>query len=527
MTLILMVVGLLALGGQSFAELCTIDAVPAATLLVPYFEVDLADPAGVTTLFSINNASAAPALAHVIFWTDWSAPTIDFDLYLTGYDVVSVNVRDVFQSRTGNPGGDLPRTADAPNDPGQGSFGTFLDDLSPYWGANSINAHWDDTDPTTPAIHGVLSTFQGFPGCNAILPFGADPVLNPGTRAFDRLTNGHTGQPVDSIAGFCGTGNCCLGGLHDDPGGSGTVARGYITIDSVSECSLVLDPADATGPYFSSDPLASPIANNNNQLWGDWFLVDLAGGFAQGDTLVHIEADSSLASDPVLGFVGPNSQTGYTFYGRYFGPLPDGRDQREPLGTTWGTRFLGSPAFDQTQLVVWRDSTFNTILNNGERCGTLEDRLLFGLGSVGPDWFPLNEREVIAWNEAEDAVEICFFTGGQISPPEDDDPACFPYETGRYTWGVSPLDSPFEFGWAYLNLNIPGDVDLLGVNEDVDFPVGTTGNISQSYVVTLHQALGLYSVGLQAVELTDACQNLDLLINGLFVNGGQNTVPFF
>ena len=94
--LVLMVVCLLTLGGQAFAELCTIDAVPAATLLVPYFEVNLDDANGVTTLFSINNASAAPTIAHVIFWTDWSFPTVDFDIFLTGYDVVGVNVRDVF-----------------------------------------------------------------------------------------------------------------------------------------------------------------------------------------------------------------------------------------------------------------------------------------------------------------------------------------------------------------------------------------------------------------------------------------------
>ena len=31
---------------------------PAATLLLPYFEVDLGDANGPTTLFSINNASA-------------------------------------------------------------------------------------------------------------------------------------------------------------------------------------------------------------------------------------------------------------------------------------------------------------------------------------------------------------------------------------------------------------------------------------------------------------------------------------
>ena len=50
--LLVALMSLLALGGQSFAELCTVDAVPAATLLLPYFEVSLDDSSDVNTLFS-------------------------------------------------------------------------------------------------------------------------------------------------------------------------------------------------------------------------------------------------------------------------------------------------------------------------------------------------------------------------------------------------------------------------------------------------------------------------------------------
>ncbi|HEX6865177.1 MAG TPA: hypothetical protein VF414_20270, partial [Thermoanaerobaculia bacterium] len=56
--LCLALLSLLGLGGQAFAVIGTIDDVPAATLLLPYFEVDIANQNGVTTLFSINNASA-------------------------------------------------------------------------------------------------------------------------------------------------------------------------------------------------------------------------------------------------------------------------------------------------------------------------------------------------------------------------------------------------------------------------------------------------------------------------------------
>ena len=56
----LALLGLLALSGQAVATICTIDEVPAATLLLPYFQLDLSNPNGLTTLFSINNASANP-----------------------------------------------------------------------------------------------------------------------------------------------------------------------------------------------------------------------------------------------------------------------------------------------------------------------------------------------------------------------------------------------------------------------------------------------------------------------------------
>src|SRR5436305_4979324 len=39
---------------------CRVASQPAATLLFPYFEADLANPTGQTTLLSINNASSKP-----------------------------------------------------------------------------------------------------------------------------------------------------------------------------------------------------------------------------------------------------------------------------------------------------------------------------------------------------------------------------------------------------------------------------------------------------------------------------------
>ena len=107
--------------------------------------------------------------------------------------------------------------------------------------------------------------------------------------------------------------------------------------------------ADPSGlnPYFTGWDTPGPgVAANVNQLWGDWFIVDPANAFAQGDNLVHIEAqDRNLLGDtqPNLGGVNAsNNPTGYTFYGRYVFPngSPNGQDNREPLGTAWAARYL-------------------------------------------------------------------------------------------------------------------------------------------------------------------------------------------
>jgi hypothetical protein len=86
---------LLTLGLPAGAVIGAIDNVPAATLLLPYFEVDLKDPQGVNTLFSINNAAATPVLAKVVLWSDQGVAVADFNVYLTGYDVQTISLRDI------------------------------------------------------------------------------------------------------------------------------------------------------------------------------------------------------------------------------------------------------------------------------------------------------------------------------------------------------------------------------------------------------------------------------------------------
>src|SRR3954466_1545661 len=74
---------------------CDIKVGPAATLLLPYFEVDTNDTTGRTTYFTITNVTRYPQIAHVTLWTDWAYPVLTFNIFLTGYDVQAINLADV------------------------------------------------------------------------------------------------------------------------------------------------------------------------------------------------------------------------------------------------------------------------------------------------------------------------------------------------------------------------------------------------------------------------------------------------
>lgn len=76
------------------------------TLLIPYFEVDLANPNGRDTLITVQNASATALLAHTVVWSDEGVASAIFDIYLTGYDIQAFSMRDVLN-------GALPETASA------------------------------------------------------------------------------------------------------------------------------------------------------------------------------------------------------------------------------------------------------------------------------------------------------------------------------------------------------------------------------------------------------------------------------
>src|SRR5947207_10817781 len=119
---------------------CDISATPAATLLLPYFEVDTVAPtgAGATTLFTIVNTSRYPQIAHVTLWTDWAYPVLSFNVFLTGYDVQGFNLFDIivrgFIARV--PSGTSVTTI--PGTPQNGLYGSGSTPLSNTANPNSV-----------------------------------------------------------------------------------------------------------------------------------------------------------------------------------------------------------------------------------------------------------------------------------------------------------------------------------------------------------------------------------------------------
>ncbi len=418
---LLLLAGFLA-AAPGRAVICTIDAVPAATLLLPYFEVDLDNMWGIDTVFSVNNASATAVLAHVVVWSDLSVPVLDFNIYLTGYDVQTVNLRDVIH-------GTLPRTASDGQDPN--------DTISPQ---------------------GQFSQDINFASCTGLLP----PPQLPASFV-NGLEASLTGQASSNLGG-----RCAGRALGDN------IARGYITVDTVNNCTLRF-PGDPG--YFG--PGGTGDATDQNVLWGDYFYINDGANFADGNTLVHIEASGTNPETSVAG--------NYTFYGRYDGWTAV--DNREPLATNFAARFVTGGLFDGgTSLFVWRDSKVN---QTPFTCPVV--------AGVRPAWYPLGQEAIVIFDEQEQPQVPQSFPVSPQPPQQGLIP--FPAEAQRTEVGGAGLPvAPYNFGWLYLNLNTT--VAAAGANPPED-PAA-----AQAWVTIEMKAGGRFSVGYDAVKLDSACTAL-------------------
>jgi len=285
---------------------------PAATLLLPYFEVDLNNntPQGDTTTVQIFNTSATAILSHVTIYSDLGVPAFGFNVYLTGYGVWRLNLQSLLVS------GVMPQeTASTNQDP--------MDIIS-HKGPDSQDIN--------------------FATCNGILPY-TTPISG---ATLIGLQHALTGQASGNFSG-----NCLGQNIGDG------IARGYITIDTVNSCSTLF-PGDSG--YFAAG--GTGIATNQNVLAGDSFYVNPSKNHAVALPLVSLIADGANPATSTSGR--------YTFYGKF--DSWTAVDNRQPTSTEFAPRYVnaGSPQgvnfINQgTTEIVWRDSK---VAQGPFTCGT-------------------------------------------------------------------------------------------------------------------------------------------------------------
>jgi hypothetical protein len=289
-------------GATNNDDSCDVSVAPAATLLLPYFEADITSSPekSRTTLFTVMNTSRQAQLARVTLWTDWAFPAYSFDLFLTGYGVVSINIRDLFVS------GRLPSTP-----------------------TSVIPGPRSDSNFTNP------NHLPEMVGECALRPESIPPGSLTDLRSIFTI-----GKPV-GVTNGCDS-SAKLGGAH-------TYAIGYATVDVVATCST-LTPNDPA--YYATELLF------DNVLTGDYEYVSPDsnyGNYASGNPLVHIRAI------PEGGPAGTVAETNlpYTFYDRFttIGPaFPRTMDRRQPLPSTFAARWIqGGPVSFNTSYQIWRE----------------------------------------------------------------------------------------------------------------------------------------------------------------------------
>jgi hypothetical protein len=459
---------------------CDIGVVPAATLLLPYFEVETSARA-VDTFFTITNVSRLPQIAHVTVWTDWSFPVLDFNIFLTGYDVQSLSMYDI-----------IVTGIIAPSPTGSGGTTSTITPGA-LSAANNANANF--------AAAGI--NCSGLPG-----------QYNQFVRAAvqSALTTGIYNAP--------GFGSSCGATAVGSPASSHTTtstAVGYVTVDVSSVCSTTLPTNPA---YFQSEILF------DNVLIGDYQIINKAVGnnYAGGNPMVHIRAipEGGPAGVPLAG-----NQTNlpYTFYARYWNgsslavnPTTENLDRRQPLPSVFAARWIqGGPTAFNTSYRIWREGATGPSVN-----------VLAGV-------IPTSCAGVAA-NSALNITEIVRFDAHEnpsiFNPQRDVSPVTpvtitLPETSNRSTTDLTfppTLSTPGDDnGWMYLNLN----------SGTTAGPANTTLHpgivrASQNWVIIAMSGAGSlagqFSVDFDAAWLGNGCSGA-IAVSSANVSGGPAIGP--
>jgi len=496
----------LGLGSAAYAVECALDVVPASTLLFPFVNYDYAqgeiDESGQTTLFAITNVSSEAQIVHITVWTDFSIAILDFNLVLTGYDVQTINIRDILRD------GILPSDdtdanewwngqypLDTPPGPGPNAGGTPFDD-GPYSTFNelhggNLNAYFLANGLPTPESAGpanidcnpairVSSPINYRAALGGNIPLGVLDIFQGYLETSQTVTTGYANcsftAPVVFPNGTWFT--------NQEPRASWM----YITADIVGACNKDLPDGQASS-YFSTASDSTGV-RTANVLIGDVIWLDSGDNFSEADNAVHLEAIPGRG-DP-------------TFYQNLHGNLTGLADFREPLPTAWGFRYMmAEDANAFTWIRAWRGS-----MNNAVIWDLAED---FGVDPVtgpfidpisGPSPSALYSNSCVpytyyAWDEDENVNAV----GPGFEPP----------------WSGGPTDQPIPVPNLFPLETQEVAIDEFFVVEDVSGNAygwmmviwgasnGTTEQFDdyQSWMGVKYAAFGQYTAGLSAAVLAN------------------------
>ena len=464
---------------------CDIGVAPAATLLLPYFAV--ARDRSRNTTFTLVNTVDRPQIAHVTVWTDWSFPVLDFNVFLTGYDVQPLSLHDIIFNNSIAP---LPSGATGGTTATGGSTttGTGLSPIGDL--ANQTNAN---PNFRSQAAGGIQCS--NLPG---------QIPQNIATAVQNALINGTYIIPGTAVN--CGTNlvgspaSSAAGSLH-----ALDTAIGYVTVDVASFCSLSL-PTDPS--YFRNEILF------DNVLTGDYQIFDSspASNYAGGNPLVHIRAipEGGPAATPLTG---AQTNLPYTFYARYINDAPlaagiaDNYDRRQPLPHVFAARYITGGTFN-TNFRIWREGITG---GSGSTANPATDCDTAILNSA----LPLTE--IVRFDEHEN--HTVFTVPGGVSPELTPTAVTLPEASSVPVNGdrfpPMPLQASDFGGWMYLNLDLIGSTFSIPAvpngGPDVVLHPGfaLTGRASQNWVTVSMSGsgagAGALAVDFDATWLGNGC----------------------
>ncbi len=498
---------------------CDIGVAPAATLLLPYFEVETGSRS-TTTFFQVTNTSRYPQVAHVTLWTDWSFPVLDFNIFLTGYDVQAIDLYDVIVNSQIN--GTTGTTSATVAGKVYNQLGTAVTVASYAVSGETGNPNF-----------GIGGAGGGAAGCvNLPGQFNTDIGAAVKSALISGVYNSPGFNPTLNANG-CTTAQ--LVGTTATHGGttSATTAIGYVTIDVAAICSARL-PNDPT--YFQQEILF------DNVLTGDYEIFNKAAGnnYAGGNPLVHIRAvpEGGFAGAPApVGVTVSATNFPYSFYSRYVngaaGTALLNYDRRQPLPSVFAARYIYSAAGNvatglpplNTTYRIWREGTTGAnVANapwNATACATP-----MSVNSALPI------REIVRFDEHENAVIITNIQG--VSPNLGTSQPTLPETSNRsvadttvYPQFPTSVSSDVG-GWMYLNLDNKFYTQNAIVADIIHHPAfaagGTATRASQNWVVVSesgstanNNAAGAYSVDFDATWLGNGCSGV---VPVTTVNGG-------